>query len=316
MEKSALNPAVRAALTEARDIRCKVQRSCLQMEIDAHRKESVDQEALLKHLLGAPGGAQQLETLRAEHFAGAKRLRAAQKASAVEHSSAQKASLARMAARRWDAKKHLASSANAQWNFNLDSLDEPLLIETTSNGIQPVVAAAPWNTSVKFQSQWNGFAADDAQLIFVFLWQNPRQTDVVINIESSLLLNGHCDVYQGGGGLNKSSILDVKAGMSLLADDPKSSGPRILYTSPYASLVTKLTDGGGLFGLGDWQVAGISRSLDFRYDVLVLPPSGSVIIEVHLDVFTIADDNGFVVLDFSSGDFGVTCPGVAIAIIS
>jgi hypothetical protein len=53
------------------------------------------------------------------------------------------------------------------------------------------------NNWAKVRGQWS--SNDNENLRFIFMWSNPNDTEVVINVASYLALNGACEVIANGG---------------------------------------------------------------------------------------------------------------------
>jgi hypothetical protein len=82
----------------------------------------------------------------------------------------------------------------------------------------------------------------------------------------------------------------------------------------YVDVMGLDADGGGIFGLGDYETSGVSGAYDAIYKMLMVPPKGVVVFEMSLYIGHWTN-GGFIEVDFSSGDFQITCPAVVLALL-
>jgi hypothetical protein len=197
-------------------------------------------------------------------------------------------------------------------------LDPPIFINADDPALQLQVFPALRNTRVKFKAEWerNDSVIDYSALSFVYLWRNPKQRFMLVTAETQLALNGSCELEQGGGYGSSSMTLGV--GMSIISDDPKNQlGPRV-YTSTgaLAQPVDIHADGGGGFGLGEVVGGDPNGVYDLQSGQLLLPPDGVAIFEASLLLSRRNSGDAIIKVDFSSGEFAVSCSGLIVVILS
>src|SRR4030095_12642680 len=93
--------------------------------------------------------------------------------------------------------------------------------------------------------------------------------------------------------------------------------------SPQATQVQKVlavsASGGGFLsdlGGGDVDSASANAIHDLRRTLVSVPPNGVVVFEVALEFYYDNTGGGMIQANFASGDFGLMCPAVVIAILS
>jgi len=161
----------------------------------------------------------------------------------------------------------------------------------------------------------NGF--DD--LSFVFVWENPSDRNIVVNVASYLMLNGFCDVLAEAGASDifspHSSALGFTVELGVLEywnNPPTSPSGQV---GQFASVLGLNADGGGIFGFGDYESSGVSGIYDVTYGMFQIPPKGVTVFVVRLLIGHYTN-GGFIEVDFASGDFEVMCPALVIAILT
>jgi hypothetical protein len=134
----------------------------------------------------------------------------------------------------------------------------------------------PGNNTAKINAQWRksyGFE----NLRFIFLWQNPKDTWVIVSVASNLMLNGECDEFEEGGYLSGS--------------------------------VSNL-------GGGTVESATVAGTFDLSRSLFLIPPNGVAVFEVTLAFVYDNSDGGMVQVNFASSGFHVMCPSLVIGILS
>jgi hypothetical protein len=175
------------------------------------------------------------------------------------------------------------------------------------------------------EDSWAKFAAHATRdvtetLRFVYVWQNPVDRWTAVNVRSYLGLNGWCQCGAGGGaagifpGGHARLWLQVILGLREWWNQPPTSP--MSQTAQWNDALDLNADGGGWFGsVGAIVPATVDKNVGVGFDGFVLPPNGVGVFEVTLQVVTDVDD-GAVDLDFASGGFEVSCPGVALFILT
>jgi len=177
----------------------------------------------------------------------------------------------------------------------------------------------PGNNTAKINAQWRksyGFE----NLRFIFLWQNPKDSWVIVSVASNLMLNGECDEFEEGGYLSGSvSNLNVDARLNVLEwwnQPPTSPFPQA--TQAQHVLTLSASGGGVLSNLGGGTVesATVAGTFDLSRSVFLIPPNGVAVFEVTLAFVYDNSDGGMVQVNFASSGFQVMCPSLVIGILS
>ncbi len=228
--------------------------------------------------------------------------------------------LAGAALRGWmEMQRQARSAAALQLNFNFVVLDTPAFILPTSGISLDGWNKEPWNNTAKLSGSWasphpgNGWD----ELDFVFVWRNPASTYAVVNVETYLALNGFCAAWADGGVLP-----DNWAGFGLHAslnvyewwNQPPTVPPA--QATQDQLLNTTHAVANGFFDPGDYESAAIAGNYDVSYREFILPPQGVAVFEASFGILHEIFGDGSLELDFSSGNFGIMCPAVVIAILS
>jgi hypothetical protein len=166
------------------------------------------------------------------------------------------------------------------------------------------------NNWAEIRGEWS--SNDSENLSFIFMWNNPRDTEIVINVESYLALNGmvQCDANSGWAGILPGGNSSLNLSVQLSVMTPISARTQ----TPFYSLSA---NGGGWFSSVGAIIPG---SLDGNYgdsrlNQLVLPPNAEVAFGVSL-LIDVDIDNGSVQIGWSKYDLEVMCPLVEIGILS
>ena len=197
-------------------------------------------------------------------------------------------------------------------------VDTPFLIWPTNDLELEDSHIQPWNNTAKIRGLWRDTGSEN--LRFIFVWDNPIDKWVVVNVESNLAVNGACDAFAEGGFL-VGSLNSVFVRASLNVWEWWNQPPTML--SPQATqtqrvLAVAASGGGFLSNLGGGSVDSASASgiHDLRRTLFSLPPHGVAVFEVALEFFYDNTGGGMIQANFASGDFGVKCPAVVIALLS
>lgn len=226
----------------------------------------------------------------------------------------------RTALRAWvESHRQARDAVAAQPHFNFVVLDTPAFILPSPGISLDAAHAQPWNNTAKLSGSWasphpgNGWD----ELDFVFAWRNPASTYAVVNVESYLALNGFCAAWADGGVLP-----DNWAGFGLHAslnvfewwNQPPTVPPA--QAAQDQLLNTTHAVANGVFDPGDYESAAVAGNYDVSYREFILPPQGVAVFEVSFGALHEIFGDGSLELDLSSGDFGIMCPAVVIAILS
>ena len=268
-----------------------------------------------------------LERLRTETRNEVSRILHQEKAAALKHASHLEQGLRYGMHSRHKAWEHLTSqdhqSAQPNINFNYVIIDTPLFVLPSQDINLVSTSLAPWNNVAKINAEWNTPYPDNGfdDLSYIFVWENPNDRDLVVNVESYLMVNGFCDVFaEAGPGPrsfwgDKFTDLDIAVDLNVYEywNNPPTSPSNEPGQGTYALRLS--ADGGGIFGLGGYNSGAASGNYDVVYKTFLVPPHGVAVFEVVLDVFH-RTEGGYIDVDFASGNFQIMCPAVVIAILN
>jgi hypothetical protein len=189
----------------------------------------------------------------------------------------------------------------------------------------------PWNNVAKVNGFWarnynwnesvntpDGYV----KLSFYFLWQNPSDKYAVIDVASSLVLNGWLYTFADGGflGFGGKGALQLDVYLCLYEwwkqqpnQFPTQYSPQQTTQHQYVTDIPPV-DGG-------WNGADKQKTVKGKYDLsyteMIVDPSpqGVVVFEVMLQIYTKNDSAGNT-LDFSTGDFEVMCPALVLNVLT
>jgi hypothetical protein len=287
-------------------------------EIRANRRAA--ETLLASSFIKAGFEVDKFEELLAQNRTVLRRMAERRKAEAVERSSSAKGTLRHGVEGRRKAIEHLADvtpseSPTVAAPKLYELLAAPFLIWWTQGIYLDSLHYEPWNSWANLTLDSESDAED--KLSFYFLWQNPRNTHAVIDVDAYLVLNGFCQAGSDGGyfaGL-RYSRLDVFARLDLLEwwNQPPTSP--LWQVDQSQTAVHLSTDTSGWFDDDDTESEAVFRGYDLRYNLFVVPPGGVVVFEVALFV-RYASQEGSIHADFQSGDFEVLCPGVLIGMLA
>ncbi|MBX6741422.1 MAG: hypothetical protein IRY87_05145 [Acetobacteraceae bacterium] len=189
------------------------------------------------------------------------------------------------------------------------------------------------NSSVKISCDRKS-GSDNTQFIFYFLWTNPSQAAAVINVSTSLTLNGFAEVMADTGifsghrnWLNLSAFLTLMRwsgwGTDPITNKSNDQTPFPYFQpSQYVQVANLEAHGGGLFSDPDIKV----QSFDFQpfglsASLIPVPAGATMLFQVTLQVqygFSDGGDFDGVILDFASDRFDrrVICPLVALQLLT
>jgi hypothetical protein len=169
--------------------------------------------------------------------------------------------------------------------------------------------------------RWSFWAVNHDYLIFYFLWDNPFDHDVVVNVSSYLMLDGDCLVRAYGGfvGFDRGQAeLGVRVQLSLFEwwNNPATEP---LFQPNQEHFVTTISVTGPIAWLDAWN-DGTARPFGFypvRYNMFRVPSGGTALFEVALLLDYWDVRNARILSDFYSNyyDQKVLCPYVDLEIL-
>jgi|SRR5215472_13765891 len=203
------------------------------------------------------------------------------------------------------------------WQTHVDSFRDSH-IEPGNNWVKFLIEASSGSLNTEFS--------------FVFLWENQRSDLAVVNVASSLVLNGACEAIAAPGVFSgDTSNLNLVASLTLLGlwqpdpQNPELPPPTPPYQQSELQFLPGLSaQGGGLFSSADVKSETFSASsYDLGYDFFLIPPQSSAVFEVSLGVeYDFPGGGGnisdYVVADFANNDLGyeLMCPGLQLDLLT
>lgn len=195
-------------------------------------------------------------------------------------------------------------------------LETPITI-LSSQGL-PLLSEqiGPGNSSVKFRLQSR--ASDTSEnVVFYYLWENPKPAYSLITVNAYLIAKGYCISSSAGGFLpgDRHTSYGIDASLHLLEwwNQPPTQP---VWKSTQKERVAYLgTDSGSFADSAAVDYTQVYRGYDLMYDLFLVPPQGVVVFAVRVGIGGTSSD-GWVDLDFASGDYSVICPDVLVATLS
>ena len=237
-----------------------------------------------------------LETLRAD---GARKHQ-----QAVATSDEHQAALTAAAAARG---KDIASLPLDKFEFI-----QPFLIQ----GPLDEAIISPNNNTAKlhFHTDADGYQYHNAT--FWFIWNNNQNVSVAVNLYGTIQANGFVHAGADGGifgGGRCDVLLDVFLGLVQGSLPPETQGYQ---TSQVQVLAHVVADSTGWLSLGDLEPSRIYGSVEALVQGVVVPAQRDAIFFVSFRSLSTLNGDAVADVDFTSGDFQITCPGVLVQTVS
>lgn len=216
-------------------------------------------------------------------------------------------------------------------------LDKPVLVmETPHTELDKFI---DWHTSpldnwIKVKVDTNA-GSDSTQFGFYFMWQNESDAYAVVNVSTSLILNGATQVVAAQGFFSgDTASLYSSAYLSLLrwsgwGTDPVTGNSIDGTVEPYyqqtqyQSIESMQVQGGGLFGdVGEDSKSFAYTPFDLGYNVFAIPGGAVAIFEVALSLeYGFADGGNIsdsVFFDFANekNNYSIQCPFVQLQVLT
>jgi hypothetical protein len=207
---------------------------------------------------------------------------------------------------------------------------EPIFIWQTNVDSFRGSQIEPNNSWVKFLMEASS-GSQSTDFRFVFLWENQRDDIAVVNVASSLVLNGVCQAIAAPGFFSgDTSEVNLSISLTLLGlwqadpQNPELPPPMPAFQqSQYQALPGVTATGSGIFGSGIDVKSEIfsASSYDLGYDLFLIAPQSSAAFEVSLDVGLKVPSGGIddsAVADFADNDLGyeLMCPGLQLDLLT
>jgi hypothetical protein len=292
-------------------------RKAMFARMQASRRQG--EKALKSYLKKTGFDFEAYDRIRAQQQAEMHRLLKEAQTTAIKRSSSRKKELA-YGVENWRKNIERFRDATLVSKFvpAFEVVDTPFLIWPTNDLELEESHIEPWNNTAKIRGLWRGTGKEN--LRFIFVWENPVDKWVVVNVESNLAVNGVCDAFaEGGFFVGSINSLFVQASLNIWEwwnQPPTMLSPQATQTQGILALA--IGGGGFLSNLGGGNVDSKTASAirDLRRTLFSLPPHGVAVFEVTLEFFYDNTGGGMIQANFASGEFGVKCPAVVIAVLS
>jgi hypothetical protein len=321
---------LKAALTAAREkhrgtTRRQADAAVLAQQLNYRRAVELE----LKPLLTKAGlDVQKLDKMAAQNQSELRRTLANNKAEAARRGSLEMAAIRKEVQQRARALQNPANLLVLPFTaINLD----PIFIWQTNVGSFKGSQIAPGDSWVKFLMEATS-GSFSTNYSFVFYWQNQRNDLAVVNVASSLVLNGLCEAFAATGFFSGDiCYVDMEASLTLLGlwqadpQNPELPPPTPAWQQSQYQPVTNLqAQGGGLFGsVGVQSQTFSASSYGLSYDFFLIPPQSSAAFEVSLDVGIGFQSGGGNISDLVEADFAddkygyeLMCPGLELDLLT
>jgi hypothetical protein len=238
------------------------------------------------------------------------------RAEAIKQSTRIKKTLRSTATRHRDALKKLTADLAPQARRYLITLERPFLIwASPQSNIITDSRIESWNSWAKISFTSSSSGAH--HLNFYFLWSNETDYYAVINSTSFVIANGYCQVGRDGGFFPDYRHSGINLRGHHFPMEWWNTPPTFpaFQTGQQQDLFSLSVSGGGFLDVGALDAREVHKVAFLDYNLLLVPPRGTVVFEVGLSVFY-SNTHGTVVVDFSSGDFEIMCPMVIISLLT
>lgn len=199
----------------------------------------------------------------------------------------------------------------------LELLNKPFLIWPTNSVDLEESEIVPSNSWAKFRVQTEGHFYGDVK--FYYLWSNPRDKFVVINVDGYVIFNGYGFVGAGGGLFPGDRYGQVLVDGRLDILEWWNQPPTSPYLQPdqTARVLSLYVSAPGFFETNPIDGKYIFRGCDLRHTLMVVPPFGTVVFAVAAAVTCgTGEDGGRAEADFARDALRVGSPAVLVTILS
>jgi hypothetical protein len=291
------------------------------------RYRTSDQRAVAKlfekHIDGVASLKREFDALMARNEAKAESEIKKLRAQALKNARSRKPALDRMIAQRVKSFETLADPVNVP-SAKRHFVNTPIEIYSTVIGLGSY-ANEPSNSWAKFlldyakgHELWPAVGAWPS-VVFCFVWENPTDKYVVINVLAYMSLHGYCKLSSPGGFFPGDRRSELRMWPKLeLFDYTTEPFPSLLgtgYELPDPVIVS--TDTGGLSDDGYSETEDVFRADGLQVYLVLVPPSTAVGLHASVDIgIKTGDDGGTVYADFISHSYGMIVPGILITVVS
>jgi hypothetical protein len=208
-------------------------------------------------------------------------------------------------------------------------LDRPFLIWQTPRLEESLVDSKieSLHSSVKVRINTNT-GSDFTQFNFYFFWENNSDFFAVVNVDTSLILNGFCEIEAVNGIFSGDKcFLELTGQLSLLELWDQTSGQpaQPMFENSQRKTAASLdASGGGIFSSADIKSQMfINDAVDLSYSIFAVPGNSLAVFEVSLVVSFAFTDGGGDIADLIFVDFAddganrsIICPSVNLELLT
>jgi hypothetical protein len=214
---------------------------------------------------------------------------------------------------------------------SFEFIDKPFLIWATRYGgptdlivESAIQQRASWATIRRTRSPERTHYLTEDRLVFYFLWQNERNRDVVVNVESVQTLNGTWEIYADDGWIvtpfwGQGTIGYSRFSMySTLAVDEWWNQPPthpVAQSGQRVEIASERKDGFHAIRNEPWEheTGVVSESYHAHYDSLLVPAGASVVFESAVQI-NMDGYKGGINLLFDGEGQRITAPYLALEV--
>ncbi len=194
------------------------------------------------------------------------------------------------------------------------------------------------NSSIKVLVQRHQ-GSDDTTFTFYYLWTNQSEFAAVVNVRTSLVLNGVCEVVASEGIFSgDTDVLSMTASLALIrwsgwGTDPVTGQSNDQTPEPFTQATQTQTatslsaTGGSIFAStfpGAEQFFSF-QPFDLSYSLFAIPAGATTLFEVSVEMSYLVDlwrdgtdGSDYILFDFASDKFArqIICPGVTLEVLT
>jgi hypothetical protein len=181
--------------------------------------------------------------------------------------------------------------------------------------------------------------SDNTAFTFFFLWTNDSEFAAVVNVGTSVVLNGVCEVVASEGIFSGDyDDLSLTASLTLIrwsgwGTDPFTGQSNdqtpepFVQTTQFQTASSLVAQGGSIFGTtfpGEIQVFPF-QPFDLSYSLFAIPAGATTLFEVSVEMsYGVdirndgTDGSDYILFDFASDNFAreIICPGVTLEVLT
>jgi hypothetical protein len=172
---------------------------------------------------------------------------------------------------------------------------------------------------VSFQKSGQQLLPQVHEVTFYYFWENPSENTALVNIETYLVLKGHCQANVDRPSLGNffaEGDLHIRAELELLEwwNQPPTSP--LFQTSQKLEALHLHVNAFGPFSPGETKLKSLFDGYDLKYSLFAVPPKRAAVFRVSMSATHNVWQNGFFKVDFLSKDHLVLCPYLQLELVT